>query len=242
MTRSAVVQIEGLRFRFPGNDHDVLDIDRFSVTPRERIYIKGPSGCGKSTLLSLLGGVNVPDSGRVTVLDTSVGELRSSGRDRFRADHIGFIFQMFNLIPYLSMIDNVTLPCRFSKVRYKRALQRSGNLEQEAVRLLNHLGLDDQALLQRKVTELSMGQQQRVAAARALIGSPEIVIADEPTSALDVDSRESFLTLLFDECDETAATLLFVSHDPYLQTLFDHTVALTDINRAAQMEARSNDG
>ncbi|MCG8325573.1 MAG: ABC transporter ATP-binding protein [Thiotrichales bacterium] len=235
------MHIEDLRFRFPGSDHDVLDIDRFSIARGERIFIKGPSGCGKSTLLSLLGGVNVPGKGRISVLDTSVGELRGSERDHFRANHIGFIFQMFNLIPYLSMIDNVTLPCRFSKVRYTNALQRSDKLEQEAVRLLNHLGLDDQVFLQRKVTELSMGQQQRVAAARALIGRPELVIADEPTSSLDADSRESFLQLLFNECEEVEATLVFVSHDQSLQRFFDHTVELAEINRAAQEEIISDD-
>lgn len=234
MSDTAIVDIEQLRFRYPGSDHDVLDIETFSVERGERIFIKGASGCGKSTLLSLLGGVNSPNTGRVSVLGTSLGELRGSKRDHFRANHIGFIFQMFNLIPYLSMIDNVTLPCRFSRSRERNALQRSATLDEEALRLLDHLGLHDSKLRSRKVTELSMGQQQRVAAARALIGNPEVVIADEPTSALDADSRESFLKLLFQECEASGATLVFVSHDPSLQSLFHHTVSLTDINRAAQ--------
>lgn len=240
MTRSPVVHIDKLRFRFPGSDRDVLDINHLSVSQGKRIFIKGPSGCGKSTLLSLIGGVNVPTHGHVSVLDTSISDLRSSQRDHFRADHIGFIFQMFNLIPYLSVIDNVTLPCRFSNTRQSRALQRGHSLNQEAERLLNHLGLDDPFLLRRNVTDLSMGQQQRVAAARALIGSPGIVIADEPTSSLDADSRESFLQLLFNECEEAGATLIFVSHDPYLQSLFDQTIELTDINRVAEVETVSD--
>lgn len=232
MESSNVINIENLRFRYPGSHHDVLDIEHFSISQGERLFIKGASGCGKSTLLSLLGGISTPNEGKVSVLGTSVGKLRGSQRDHFRANHIGFVFQMFNLIPYLSMIDNVTLPCRFSTERQTKALQRSDNLEQEAIRLLDHLGLHDKTLLSRKVTELSMGQQQRVAAARALIGSPEVVIADEPTSSLDADARESFLKLLFNECEETGATLVFVSHDPSLQSLFHHTVALADINRA----------
>ena len=241
MSQTNVIQIKEMCFRYPGSHDDVLDIAQFSIMRGERVFIKGASGCGKSTLLSLLGGVNSPTQGQIIVLDTSVGELRGAKRDHFRANHIGFIFQMFNLIPYLSMIDNVTLPCRFSKARQEKALQRSNSLENEAIRLLAHLGLDDNTLLGRKVTELSMGQQQRVAAARALIGSPEVVIADEPTSALDADSRESFLKLLFNECEEASATLVFVSHDPSLHTLFDHTIALTEINRAAQKEAINND-
>ena len=241
MSQAEVIQIKEMCFRYPGSNNDVLDITQFSVARGERIFIKGASGCGKSTLLSLLGGVNTPTQGQVLLLDTSIGDLRGAKRDHFRSNHIGFIFQMFNLIPYLSMIDNVTLPCRFSKPRRDKALQRNKSLEDEAVRLLAHLGLDDKTLLDRKVTELSMGQQQRVAAARALIGSPEVVIADEPTSALDADSRESFLNLLFNECKEVGATLVFVSHDPSLQTLFDHTIALTEINRAAQKEVTNND-
>jgi len=239
--QNSVIEINEMCFRYPGDNHDVLDIAQFSVAKGDRVFIKGASGCGKSTLLSLLGGINTPTQGQVSVLDTSVGELRGAKRDHFRANHIGFIFQMFNLIPYLSMIDNVTLPCRFSIPRRDKAIQRSHSLEAEAVRLLAHLGLDDKALLARKVTELSMGQQQRVAAARALIGSPEVVIADEPTSALDTDSRESFLKLLFDECGEVGATLVFVSHDPALQTMFDQTIALANINRATPMGAITND-
>ena len=140
---------------------------------------------------------------------------------------------MFNLIPYLSLLENVTLPCRFSKKRHAKALEKEQSLENEAVRLLNQLGIHDQSLMQRKVTELSMGQQQRVATARALIGAPEIIIADEPTSALDADSREAFLKLLFSECEAADATLIFVSHDSGLQTLFDQSIALAEINNVS---------
>jgi len=236
MNQPTVIQIEKLRFHYPKAQHDVLDIENFSVAKGERIFIKGASGCGKSTLLSLLGGVNTPNSGRVSILDTSIGELKGSKRDHFRANHIGFIFQMFNLIPYLSMVENVILPCRFSKPRHAKAIARSETLEAEAIRLLQHLELKDEALLSRSVTELSIGQQQRVAAARALIGAPEVLIADEPTSSLDADARESFLKLLFNECSAAGTTLAFVSHDTSLEKLFDRSVALAEINKAAGVQ------
>jgi len=229
-----IIDINQLRFRYPKSSHDILAIDHFTVGRGERLFIKGESGCGKSTLLGLLGGVSTAQSGSVSVLDTDIAKLKGAKRDHFRANHIGFIFQMFNLIPYLSTIENVILPCRFSKQRRQRA-SANHDLAQEALRLLTHLGLEDPTLLARPVTELSMGQQQRVAAARALIGSPELIIADEPTSSLDADARGSFLKLLFDECQVAGTTLVFVSHDASLYDLFNRTVALSDINHVPQV-------
>jgi putative ABC transport system ATP-binding protein len=142
---------------------------------------------------------------------------------------------MFNLIPYLPVIDNLLLPCRFSNRRKHNIERRGGNLREEAERLLQHLDLSP-SLLQHPVTELSVGQQQRVAAARALIGDPELVIADEPTSALDADRRERFLHLLLKECGEQNTTLIFVSHDSTLESQFARSIELTDINRAIQQE------
>ncbi len=195
----------------------------------ERLFIKGASGSGKSTLLNLLGGVMRPQRGEINVLGKTINTLSGSQRDIFRADHIGFIFQMFNLIPYLSVMENVILPLHFSKRRYHR-IAECGAPRQEASRLLAHLDLDEHVLQHRTVAELSVGQQQRVAAARALIGSPEIVIADEPTSSLDSDRREAFIRLLINECEAAGSTLLFVSHDSNLEGSFDRTVALDRIN------------
>ena len=194
------------------------------------MFLRGPSGSGKSTLLGLLGGVLQPSGGEIHLLGKAINEMSAGERDRFRGEQIGFIFQMFNLIPYLDVVENVMLPGRFSKLREQRII---GEPVAEAKRLLAAIGLNDPALLSRPVTELSIGQQQRVAAARALYGKPGLIIADEPTSSLDQDARENFLTLLMDECRAQGASLLFVSHDTQLGARFDRVVALKDINRAA---------
>ena len=228
----STVEIDRVRFAWKSGQHDVLDIARFAVAAGERVFIEGPSGSGKSTLLSLIGGVTSPREGAVLILGTDISRMPARRRDRFRADHVGFVFQMFNLVPYLSMIDNVTLPCRFSRRRRERAASRNGTPEAEARRLLARLGLDRDDLLARAVTDLSIGQQQRVAAARALIGAPELIVADEPTSALDEGTRGRFLDLLSAQCDEAGASLLFASHDTRLGSAFDRRVSLPELNRA----------
>lgn len=234
-----IIVIDDLRFRWEPVGPTVLSIDTLVVTVGEHVFIEGPSGSGKSTLLSLLAGVTTTQSGSVRVLGQPLERLGSVERDHFRADHIGYIFQMFNLIPYLSVVDNVLLPCRFSARRRDRAAMRGEDLEGEARRLLGHLDLDDPVLLARPVTTLSVGQQQRVAAARALIGAPELLIADEPTSALDADRREAFIGLLFEECRAAGSTLVFVSHDAGLEPLFDRTVDLGQVNRRVAADPRS---
>jgi putative ABC transport system ATP-binding protein len=220
-------------FRWEDRAPCILSIDSLSVERGKRILIRGPSGSGKTTLLNLLAGVVTPDSGRIEVLGTDLAGLRGHERDRFRVDHIGFVFQMFNLIPYLSLLENVTLPCRFSAKRRKRAAAAGeASITAEARRLLTELELDVALLGDREVTRLSVGQQQRVAVARALIGRPELVICDEPTSALDDDTRESFLRLLFLEIEAAGATLVFVSHDASFADHFDQTIDLQSINKA----------
>ncbi len=225
-----VVDIRRLSFRWQPQTPVVLLLDALCIEKGERVFIEGPSGSGKSTLLSLLAGVTVPQRGKLHVLGQRLDRLGSVQRDHFRSHHIGYIFQMFNLIPYLSMVDNVVLPCRFSKARQDKALQRSPTLEAEAERLLDHLDMTHADLRQRPVTALSVGQQQRVAAARALMGAPELLIADEPTSSLDADRREAFVRLLFQECAQTGSTLVFVSHDASLEGLFDRTIRLSEVN------------
>ncbi len=183
----------------------------------------------------MLGGVLMPQSGSISVLNANPGTMRAAARDRFRVDHIGFIFQQFNLIPHLSVLDNVLLPCRFSALRRQRATVAGLSLEAEALRLFERLDLDTD-LHRRPVNALSVGQQQRVAAARALIGRPEIIIADEPTSSLDAERQENFLALLLQECAASEAAVLFVSHDRRLAAHFDRMVALPEINLACAVE------
>ena len=229
------VQLSDLRFAWRPEDNPILEIHDLKIPRGQRVFMAGPSGCGKSTLLGLLAGIAKPQTGSVRVLGNRLEQMNGAARDRFRADHMGVIFQMFNLIPYLTVVENVTLPCRFSRRRYERA-NTNGGLMVEAVRLLSRLGISD-PLLHRPVTELSVGQQQRVAAARALIGEPEILIADEPTSSLDADLREEFIRLLFEACRRKPTTLIFVSHDKSLASLFDHTLRLPEVNLAGTAAA-----
>jgi putative ABC transport system ATP-binding protein len=226
-----VIELRDLEFGWsPGRP--LLRIEHLAIAARERVFVHGPSGSGKSSLLSILAGVVLPQRGSVRLLGTEVSQLAGAARDAFRADHFGIIFQMFNLVPYLSIVENVTLPCRFSARRRRQVEARHGP-EREARRLLEELDLAVEAGSRRAVMRLSVGQQQRVAAARALIGRPEIVLADEPTSALDADRREAFLKLLFRECEAEGATLFFVSHDRSLERLFDRSLALDDARDAA---------
>lgn len=221
-----IIHIKDVVFKWNGQRQNLLEIDDFSIPKGERLFIKGTSGSGKSSLLSLLAGITLPLSGSIKILDQSINKLTPAERDEFRADHIGYIFQMFNLISYLSVIDNVTLPTQFSKTRNARVAGTGKSIDGEARRLLLALGLSGAETLNKPVSELSVGQQQRVAACRSLIGSPEILIADEPTSALDADAQKAFIDLLSKECQQDNITLIFVSHDTRLTHLFDRTASL----------------
>jgi putative ABC transport system ATP-binding protein len=228
-----VVDLSGVRFSWHAAAPPVVAIDSLRVARGERLLLRGPSGSGKSTLLSLLAGVLKAQTGSVRVLGQELGALGGAVRDRFRADHIGVIFQMFNLIPYLSVGENVCLPCAFSIRRRDRCEQSGTSVREVAARLLEHLDMGGDEMLRRQITELSVGQQQRVAAARSLMGAPELILADEPTSSLDADRRAAFLELLFRECARERATLIFVTHDVTLAPLFDRAVEFADLNRAA---------
>ena len=229
---SAVIDITDVQFTWDSAVSTVLNIEKFTVEPGEMLFVEGPSGCGKSTLISLLAGVSKATAGSVSILGQNLNHMKGAGRDAFRADHVGVIFQMFNLLSYLSVIENVLLPCMFSNHRKQKVLETAPNPEHEAIRILSRLEVGDTAVLKRPVTELSVGQQQRVAAARALIGRPELIIADEPTSSLDAANRESFIKLLFEECDKNESTLVFASHDRSLAPLFDRAIPFAQINRA----------
>ena len=228
---SSVLSAESLRFQWRGAKAPCIDIERLDIAAGEAVFLHGPSGCGKSTLLSLLAGVLVAQGGRTTLLGHDWSSLSGARRDRLRVAHVGYIFQQFNLLPYLSVLDNVLLPCRFSARRMAQAT-RDGTAQAQAEHLLDQMGLDS-TLWRRQALQLSVGQQQRVAAARALIGHPEVVIADEPTSALDEDRREAFLDVLLAACETNRSALVFVSHDQRIAERFTRHILLPEINRAA---------
>lgn len=225
---STAIEVRGLRFSYRPDGPLILDIPELTLQRGERAFLHGPSGSGKTTLLGLLAGILPVTHGRVQVLDRDFAVMKGEERDRFRGSHIGYVFQMFNLIPYLNVRQNILLPLGISP---ERAARVKGGHDAAARELAAHLGIE--AFLERPVTELSVGQQQRVAAARALIGAPELVILDEPTSALDHDHREAFLKVLFAEAERTGSTVVFVSHDHTLKALFPKVVSLRTVNRAA---------
>ena len=212
--RKLAIQIENLIYKWPKQNRNLLNIS--SIT----------SGSGKSTLLNLIAGILVPNQGTIKIRGIVINELPGYKRDLYRVNHIGFIFQQFNLIPYLSIEENVLLPCLLS---CRREQNEPGPVKEKARQLLEELDLP-QDIWNKKVRQLSIGQQQRVAAARALIGRPDIIVADEPTSSLDYDRRVSFLKVLMKQCSQQNTTLLFVSHDLNLASQFSRTINLTEIN------------
>lgn len=203
----------------------ILDIPEWRVERGARVFLRGASGSGKSTLLNLLAGMLVASEGEVQVAGSNMKQLSARQRDRFRAQHIGVVFQQFNLIPYLSVMDNVLLAANF-------AGGLSKDTEQTAKRLFAQVNIP-QSLYQQKAMHLSIGQQQRVAIVRALLNSPDLLLVDEPTSALDADNRDAFMRLLLEVVEAQAASLVFVSHDLNLAAYFETTLELASINRIA---------
>lgn len=228
---TACIDIKQLNFAWPGAKSPLLLIDELRINRGERVLLRGASGSGKSTLLSLIAGVQTATSGQVSILEQNLADLNQRQRDRLRADDIGYIFQQFNLLPYLSALANVTLACQFSPAR-RAALKAQQVTPDAAARdLLQRLDLSNDQIKQ-PAYQLSVGQQQRVAAARALLGAPALIIADEPTSALDQAHRDEFIKLLFEVCDQQQTTLLFVTHDATLAHHFPRTLELSELNAA----------
>lgn len=223
----SIVTVEDARFRWPGRASFTLSVPYFEVLAGETVLLLGESGSGKSTLLSMICGTILPQSGTIRVAGTDLLSLSRAGRDRFRAERFGVIFQQFNLLPFGTVANNILLPLRFAPERRKRAAVA----REEAKVLCRALGLPD-ALLSARAATLSVGQQQRVAVARALIGRPSVVIADEPTSSLDAGNQSAFLDLLFEQIGVNGTSLLMVSHDPRLSDQFDRIVRMEDIARA----------
>jgi putative ABC transport system ATP-binding protein len=224
------VSIEKLLFSWSGQQ-PTLDIPAWQIKQGETVLLRGPSGSGKSTLLSLLAGINTPQSGSLSLFETAFSSLSGRQRDRYRADNIGYIFQQFNLLPYLSALDNALLACQFSKKRQQRIAKQGNTAEATATEMLKRLGLSLEQIEQPANT-LSVGQQQRVAAARALLGAPKLLIADEPTSALDAEHRDTFIQLLLELSRQNNTTVIFVTHDAALSSYFDKHVELNELNQA----------
>jgi len=220
------IQLKDIRYTYPDTlGKLILNINSWKVAAGEQVFVHGPSGGGKSTLLNLLSGMLQADTGEVSVMGQRLDKISSRQRDRFRADHIGYIFQQFNLIPYLDAIDNIKLAHQFAKEN------TSSSLEDDIKSLLSSFYIDP-ADWQKPVAKLSIGQQQRIAIARAMVNKPELLIADEPTSSLDQDNRDNFMKELMAMVSEHNTTLLFVSHDMSLAKHFNRVDALADINIA----------
>ncbi|MGB7241696.1 MAG: ABC transporter ATP-binding protein [Sulfitobacter sp.] len=222
------LEITDVAYRWPGRAGFSLAVPYVSVAKGESVLLLGESGSGKSTFLALICGTILPDQGRIDIAGTNITTLSGGARDKFRAEHIGVIFQQFNLLPFGSVMDNILLPLRFAPARRRRV----GDTIAEVSHLCSALGLPD-GVTGAKATALSVGQQQRVAVARALIGQPPLIIADEPTSALDANSQTAFLDLLFAQTTTHNTSLLMVSHDPRLGDRFDRVIRMEDI---AQIE------
>jgi putative ABC transport system ATP-binding protein len=220
------IQLKDIRYTYPDTPGKlILNINSWKVAAGEQVFVHGPSGGGKSTLLNLLSGMLQADTGEVSVMGQRLDKISSRQRDRFRADHIGYIFQQFNLIPYLDAMDNIKLAHQFAKEN------TSSFLEDDIKALLSSFYIDP-ADWQKPVAKLSIGQQQRIAIARAMVNKPELLIADEPTSSLDQDNRDNFMKELMAMVLEHNTTLLFVSHDMALAKYFNRIDALADINIA----------
>ncbi|GAA0853110.1 ABC transporter ATP-binding protein [Aliiglaciecola litoralis] len=219
--RAKALNIEQLTFRYQKDTPTIIDIPKWQVDAGDKIFVSGQSGSGKSTLLNLICGTLTPTSGTITLLEKPFSSLSSAKRDEFRAQHIGVVFQQFNLIPYLSVRQNVELAAYFGKGVSKESRELLRNN-------MSMLQLSEQ-LLEQRADQLSVGQQQRVAILRALINQPEIIIADEPTSALDSQAQAGFIQLLLDSVRQTQCTLVFVSHDIGLAQHFEKHIRLDQI-------------
>jgi putative ABC transport system ATP-binding protein len=216
------ITIRNLHYRYAAGSDFGLSVDYLHVDRGSSVFLQGASGSGKSTLLSLLCGLLTPEAGSIVVLGQELTALSGRARDRFRAWHIGLIFQQFNLVPFLSVQDNILLAAHFG--------HGTTGKQRELPALLSRLQLP-RTLLTRRADTLSVGQQQRVAIARAIINAPELLIADEPTSALDADARDGFMSLLFELQRERGMTLLFVSHERSLAARFSTVLDMQALNQ-----------
>ena len=218
------IRLDSVRFYWSKNKDFKIFIPELKISEGEKVLLLGESGSGKTTLLSLISGFLSPISGDIYLNEKNINNLSARSRDQYRSDNIGIIFQQFNLLPYASVIDNIILPLYFSKVRASKII----NQKETAINLCKSLRLPD-TVTRMQANNLSVGQQQRVAVARALIGNPSLVIADEPTSSLDSDAQNIFLDLMFSQIEKNNSSLLMVSHDTSLSSYFDRVIDINEI-------------
>ena len=216
-----LIKIQNLSFAY--TEKVVLDIADLEFNRNQSVFIAGPSGSGKSTLLNILAAIHAPAPETIDILGFDMGMLKAAARDRFRGAHIGYIFQSLNLIPYLTVRENILLPM---KVQNKSV----ADAEEHLKNLASELQINEQ--LDSRASEISVGQAQRAACARALMMKPEIILADEPTSSLDAANKERFIQLLFKVAAESDSTVIFVSHDESLAHLFERKIVMAEVNRA----------
>ena len=212
-----MIELQGIRKSF--GDLEVLKGIDLSVNKREVISIVGPSGAGKTTLLQVLGTLYRPDAGSILFNGTDLSALGKKALARFRNEHIGFIFQFHQLLPEFTALENVFIPALISRKSEKKARER-------AAELLNFLGLSERA--HHKPSELSGGEQQRVAVARALMNEPDVILADEPSGSLDSRNKAELHKLFFNLRDQLGQTFIIVTHDEELAATTDRTIHLKD--------------
>ena len=218
-----LISVENLNYSLGNNTKFSLKINKFVLKKSDSFLIYGDSGAGKSTFLNLLSGTLRPQEGAINILGKNIVDSSSAVKDKIRGDHFGIVFQTFNLLPYITVKNNILLGKAYSN---RKQLLSSND---EVKILMDKLSLNYKDFVDRKAYELSIGQQQRVAVARALIGKPEIIIADEPTSALDQDNQKEFINLLFKSLDENEQGLIMVSHDKKLSNKFKIVKNITEI-------------
>jgi len=222
------LRIENLKKRYVAPDGSavpVIDVESFDLADGEQVALVGGSGTGKTTLLHLIAGILTPDSGRIVISGVDVAQLAEAQRDVFRGHSIGYVFQTHHLLGGFTALENVLLGMSFTGRPHDPKWARH---------LLEEVGLSDR--LNYKPEKLSVGQQQRVAVARALANRPKLVLADEPTGALDPRNAQSVLELIRKLCSEVGAGLLLVSHDPAITRQLSRAVSLSELNRAGTME------